>query len=124
MKKKIFMIVAIACMAFSAPTSAFADGELEQVDLEVSIWDSTTQKGGIGRSPVQIPTVFLDGFTLYFDEPCDDCTIQLLDEDEEVVYSVVLPNGTTEWELPELASGEYELQIIRGRYCFWGWIEL
>ena len=124
MKKKIFMIVAIACMAFSAPTSAFADGELEQVDLEVSIWDSTTQKGGIGRSPVQIPTVFLDGFTLYFDEPCDGCTLQLVDEDEEVVYSVVLPNGTTEWELPEFASGEYKLQIIRGRYCFWGWIEL
>ena len=82
MKNKIFIIVAIACMAFSAPTSALADGELEQVDLEVSIWDSTTQKGGIRRSPVQIPTVFLDGFTLYFDEPCDDCTIQLLDEDE------------------------------------------
>lgn len=37
MKKKIFMIVAIACMAFSAPTSAFADGEPEQVDFEVSI---------------------------------------------------------------------------------------
>ena len=34
MNKKIFMIVAIACMAFSAPTSVFADGELEQVDLE------------------------------------------------------------------------------------------
>ena len=124
MKKKILMIAAILCMAFSAPTSVFADGEPEQVDLEVSIWDPTTQKGGIGRSPVQIPTVFLDGFMLYFDEPCDGCTLQLVDEDEEVVYSVVLPNGTTEWELPELASGEYKLQIIRGRYCFWGWIEL
>ena len=124
MKKKIFMIVSIACMAFSAPTLAFADGDPEQVDLQVSIWDSTTQKGGIGRSPVQIPTVFLDGFTLYFDEPCDGCTLQLVDEDAEVVYSVVLPNGTTEWELPELASGEYKLQIIRGKYCFWGWIEL
>ena len=124
MKKKIFMIVAIACMAFSAPTSAFADGELEQVDLEVSIWNSTTQKCGIGRSPVQIPTVFLDGFTLYFDEPCDGCTLQLVDEDAEIVYAVVLPNGTTEWELPEFASGEYKLQIVRGQYCFWGWIEL
>ena len=30
MKKKIFMIVAIACMAFSAPMSALADGEPEQ----------------------------------------------------------------------------------------------
>ena len=34
MKKKIFMIVAIACMAFSAPTSVFADGEPKQIDLQ------------------------------------------------------------------------------------------
>ena len=129
MKKKLLTIVAIACMAFSAPTSAFADGDPEQVDLEVSIWDPTTQNGGIHKAPprpsaVHIPIVFLDGFTLYFDEPCSGCTLQLVDEDEEIVYAVALPNGTTEWELPELVSGEYKLQIIRGRYCFWGWIEL
>ena len=129
MKKKVLTIAAILCMAFSAPTSALADGELEQVDLQVSIENPTIPKGGPHKAPpspsaVQIPTVFLDGFMLYFDEPCDGCTLQLVDEDAEVVYSVVLPNGTTEWELPELASGEYKLQIIRGRYCFWGWIEL
>ena len=129
MKKNVLTIAAILCMAFSAPTSAFADGDLEQVDLQVSIEDPTIPKGGPHKAPprpsaVQIPTVFLDGFMLYFDEPCNGCTLQLVDEDEEVVYSVVLPNGTTEWELPEFASGEYKLQIIRGRYCFWGWIEL
>ena len=129
MKKKVLTIAAILCMAFSAPTSAFADGEPEQVELQVSIEDPTTPIGGPRKAPpcpsaVQIPTVFLDGFTLYFDEPCNGCTLQLVDEDEEIVYSVVLPNGTTEWELPEFASGEYELQIIRGKYCFYGWIEV
>ena len=129
MKKKIFMIVAIACMAFSAPTSAFADGEPEQIDLQVSYIDPDSQKGGPRKAPprvpsVQVPVVFLDSNTLYFDEPCDGCTLQLVDEDEEVVYSVVLPNGTTEWELPSTFEGEYELQIICGRYCFHGWIEL
>ena len=129
MKKNVLTIVAIVCMAFSAPTSAFADGELEQVDLEVSIENPTLPNTGPHKAPprpsaVQIPIVFLDGFMLYFDEPCSGCTLQLVDEDEEIVYAVVLPNGTTEWELPELASGEYKLQIIRGRYCFWGWIEL
>ena len=131
MKKKFLTIVAIACMAFSAPVSALADGEPEQIDLQVSIMntDPTIPNGGIHKAPprpstVQIPTVFLDGFMLYFDEPCDGCTLQLVDEDAEVVYSVVLPNGTTEGELPELASGEYKLQIIRGKYCFGGVIEL
>ena len=129
MKKKILSIVAIACMAFSAPVSVFADGEPEQVDLQVSIWNPISPNGGIHKAPprvpsFQIPTVFLDGHTLYFDTPCDGCTLQLVDEDDFVVYSVTIPAGTTEWELPELASGEYKLQIIRGRYCFWGWIEL
>ena len=129
MKKKVLTIAAILCMAFSAPMSALADGELEQVDLEVSIWNPTTQHGGIKKAPprpsaVQIPTVFLDDFMLYFDEPCDGCTLQLVDEDDEIVYSVVLPNGTTEWELPDGLLGEYKLQIIRGRLCFYGWIEL
>ena len=127
MKKNVLTIVAIVCMASVSPI--FADETGEQIELQVSILDPTTPHGGPRKAPprpsaVQIPTVFLDGFTLYLDEPCDGCTLQLLDEDEEIVYSVVLPNGTTEWELPELASGEYKLQIIRGRYCFWGWIEL
>ena len=129
MKKKILSIVAIACMAFSAPTSAFADGEPEQVDLQVSIDDPDSQKGGIHKAPprvpsFQIPTVFLDGNTLYFDTPCNGCTLQLVDEDDFVVYSVTIPAGTTEWELPEAISGEFVLQIVRGRYCFHGWIEL
>ena len=127
MKKNVLTIVAIVCMASVSPIVADETGE--QIELQVSILDPTTPHGGPRKAPprpsaVQIPTVFLDGFTLYLDEPCDGCTLQLLDEDEEIVYSVVLPNGTTEWELPELASGEYKLQIIRGRYCFWGWIEL
>ena len=126
MKKNVLTIVAIVCMASVSPI--FADETGEQIELQVSILDPTTPHGGPRKAPprpsaVQIPTVFLDGFTLYFDEPCDGCTLQLVDEDDEIVYSVVLPNGTTEWELPEFASGEYKLQIIRGRYCFWGWIE-
>lgn len=131
MKKKILMIAAILCMAFSAPVSAFVDGEPEQIDLQVSTMntDPTIPNGGIHKAPprvpsVQVPVVFLDGNTLYFDTSCSGYTLQLVDEDGEIVYTVVLPNGTTEWELPEFASGEYKLQILRGKYCFWGWIEL
>ena len=129
MKKNFLMMIAIACMAFSAPVSVFADGEPEQVDLQVSIEDPTLPNDGPHKAPprvpsFQIPTVFLDGHTLYFDTPCDGCTLQLVDEDNFVVYSVTILAGTTEWELPEAISGEFVLQIIRGRYCFFGWIEL
>ena len=128
MNRKNFlkMMIAVVCMAFVTP--AYASGEGVQVDLQMSIWDPTTQNGGPRKAPprpsaVGIPTVFLDGYALYFDEPCNGCTLQILDENEEIVYAVALPNGTTEWELPEFVSGEYKLQIIRGKYCFWGWIE-
>ena len=129
MKKKVLTIAAILCMAFSAPVSVLADGEPEQVDLEVAIDDPTTQHGGPEKAPPripisQIPVVFLDGYTLYFGEPCSGCTLQLVDENEEVVYSVALPNGTAEWELPEALTGKFKLKIILGRYCFFGWIEL
>ena len=90
MKKKILTIAAILCMAFSAPTLVLADGEPEQIDLQVSIWNPILPHGGVHKAPprpsaVHIPIVFLDGFTLYFDEPCDDCTLQLVDEDAEVL---------------------------------------
>ena len=122
MKKKILMIAAILCMAFSAPTSAFAEGEPEQIDLQVSIDNPTIPNGGIHKAPPRAPSVFLDGHTLYFTTPCYGCTLQLVDEDDFVVYSVTIPEGTTEWELPNTFEGEYELQIICGRYCFHGWI--
>lgn len=129
MKKSIFVIVAILCMAFSAPMTAFADGEPEQIDLQVSIIDPTLPNNGPHKAPprmpsVQVPVVFLDGNTLYFDTPCSGYTLQIVDEDGEIVYTVALPYGTTEWELPDGLLGEYKLQIIRGRYCFHGWIEL
>lgn len=127
MKKSIFVIVAILCMAFAAPV--YATPDWEQVDLQVSYDQTNTQKGGPHKAPprmpsVQVPVVFLDGNTLYFDEPCGALTLQLVDEDDSVVYSVTIPAGTTEWELPCTFEGEYELQIIQGRFCFHGWIEL
>lgn len=127
MKKSIFVIVAILCMAFAAPV--YATPDWEQVDLQVSYDQTNTQKGGPHKAPprmpsVQVPVVFLDGNTLYFDEPCGALTLQLVDEDDSVVYSVAIPAGTTEWELPGTFEGWYELQIIQGRFCFHGWIEL
>ena len=129
MKKSIFAIAAILCMAFVAPVPAFADGA--QVDLQVSLIniDPGTIKGGPHKAPPRVPStlfpsVFLDGSTLFFTPPYSSCTVQLLDENGDVVFSVFVPTGTMQVELPEDISGCYRLQIIRGRFCFWGWIEL
>ena len=42
----------------------------------------------------------------------DNLTLQLLDEDETVVYSTFISAGTTQVILPTTLSGEFELRLI------------
>ena len=126
MKKKILTIAAILCMAFAAPVYA-ENGE--QIDLQVSYDQSNTQHIGPRKAPPrvpqnQIPVVFLNGHTLQFTTPCDGATLQFLDEEGFVVYAVTVPTGATTMQLPGDLEGEFELQIIRGKYCFHGGSEL
>lgn len=123
MNKTIFMLIAISIMAFSASTYA-AVNTVDPIPLEGGIIDPTNDNDGPHKGPVQVPEVSLDGHTLYFFTPCDGCTLNLVDENDDVVYTLVIPSGTTSLALPSDLSGEYELQIIRGNYCFWGTITL
>jgi hypothetical protein len=42
----------------------------------------------------------------------------------DVEYVTVIPTGTTTSVLPSYLSGEYQLQIKQGNYCFSGYINL
>ena len=96
----------------------------DNVYLHVKKIDSTGPIKPIKRSPVKAPTLSLDDHTLYFITSCDGCTLQLLNEAGDVEYSIVIPENTSTITLPSSFSGEYELQIVRGQYCFFGLIEL
>lgn len=85
---------------------------------------TTPNNSGRPRTPVCVPTIYLDGHTLFFETSCDGCTLQLFDEDGNVVYSLVIPTGTTSLTLPATLTGNYEIQIIRGDFTFVGEIEL
>ena len=122
MKKLVLSLVAIASMVFALPTAVFASSVA--VDLTLSKIDPTGNIGGSHKGPVQIPSIALDGHTLYFFTPCDGDTLRLVDEDGVVVYSLVIPDGSSSLELPATLSGDYELQIIRGNFCFWGAVML
>ena len=69
---------------------------------------------GQQKSPILIPNVDIDGYTLTFYTPCDGCVLRLIDENDVVVYSTVIPTGTTSLVLPSYLSGDYEIQIVRG----------
>ena len=120
--KKIFLCLALV-LAFSF-SGVKAQEVGDEIDLEVGIVDPTGGHEPFKKDPVLVPSVSLDGHTLYFATSCDGCTLRLLDENDVVVYSTVILTGTTSLVLPSYLSGEFEIQIIRGFYYFWGYIEL
>lgn len=114
MKKLFFYLLSVFALNANAGN----------VELNVT-WDDPTNIGyPIPKSPVLVPEVSLEDHTLYFFTPCDGYTLNIVDENDVVVYSIVIPVGTTSWVLPATLSGEYELQLISGNYCFWGMITL
>ena len=54
--------------------------------------------------------------------PCD-YTLNLYDEDGEVVYTVFVPVGTTQVILPATLSGDFELRFETSTY-YYGYISL
>ena len=120
MKRNTLSFIAILFMAFVAPSIVVADNIT--VPLTVGYFDPTIGQDNPHKGPVQIPEVSLDDHTLYFFTPCDGYTLNLVDENDVVVYTQVIPTGTTSLVLPSDLFGEFELQIICGNYCFWGYI--
>jgi len=76
------------------------------------------------KSPVVAPTVYIDGNVLTFETSCDGCVLQLVDENDDVVYTTIIPAGTTTLALPSDLEGTFELQIIDGEWMFYADIEL
>ena len=121
MKRKIMFIIAIVSMAFAS--FCYASGVGDPIPLEEG-YINPTAGSGTHKGPIHVPEISLDDYTLYFFTPCDGYTLNLVDENDVVVYTIVISAGTTSWVLPATLSGEYELQLISGNYCFWGMITL
>ena len=113
------MITAIMLMM---SMMSFANGEQnfvgDKLELEVGYIEPFGNPHP--RTPEIIPTIYFDGSTLFFATPCDGCTLQIVDESENICYELVIPMDTTELELPENLFGEYKLRIIRGNTLYYG----
>ena len=120
MTKKSIIISLLAAMLTLGNVSVYA--EPESVDLQYD--DPGSGNEGQQKTPITIPDISLENHTLYFYTPCDGCTLRLLDENDNVVYSTVITTGTTSLVLPSTLSGEYEIQVIQGNICFYGYINL
>ena len=122
MTKKSIIISLLAAMLTLGNVSVYANPDM--IDLGVGVVDPENGSLGGQKIPITIPEISLENHTLYFYTPCDGCTLRLLDENDNVVYSTVIPTNTTSLVLPSTLSGEYEIQIIQGNICFYGYINL
>lgn len=121
MKKKrlIILLLTLALLPLSN-VSVMA----KTVNFNVGYVDPDDTMDDDPRSPILIPEVDLEDYTLTFYTPCDGCVLRILDENDNVVYSTVIPTGAISLVLPSYLSGEYQIQIIQGNLCFWGYISL
>lgn len=131
MKKKIVILL----LFYAVLTPSFAQTDLNlsdkspsilQIEMMLHVIDGS--KGlHLHRTPPQIPNIYLDtpASTVYFESPCYECTLELVVPGTDIVaYSYIIPDGDNTVQLPTFLSGEYELHIHRGNFCFWGMIEL
>lgn len=117
--KKSFLLFLFSC----SYAMALANFQSSLLNLQVGYIDPSITST-VPKTPIVPPFISLDDHTLYFDTPCDSCTLNIVDENDMVVYTLVIPTGTTSLVLPSTLSGEYELQIICGYYLFYGKIDL
>ena len=103
-------------------SSVFVSAAPVWVQLSASYNDPNSNDDDSNRSPVLIPEVSLDDHTLTFDDSCIGCTLRLVNAEGEVEYTTVITSSTL--VLPSTLEGEFEIQIIRDNWCFYGYIEL
>lgn len=118
MKKKLLILFGV----FILSTNLSA---LELVPLTVSIEENDQPGGnGHGRSPIEVPLVYIEDYTLTFTVGHPDYVLTIKDEDGAVAYSTVVYSIQTQVVLPSSLSGDYEILLIMGNWLFTGWINL
>lgn len=85
--------------------------------------NSSTHQGG-NKAPTRPWYIDLTDNVITMDATPCDYTLNLYDEDDEVVYSVFVPAGTTMIVLPSMLSGSFELRFETDTYYYYGYINL
>lgn len=92
--------------------------------IPMHIIDETPPLGGHPYAPARPWYINQNDYILTLPDFEEDYTLQLLNEDEDVVYSVNCLSGTTQVVLPSTLTGDYEIVVIRGETYYGGYIEL
>lgn len=117
MKKLLLFFVAL----FTATTISADPGDGVVIPLNPII--TPPDNGDEPRSPILVPVLYIDGYTLTAGDNTLGSTIQLLDEDGTIVFSTyVYIEGDI--YLPTTLRGTYTIRVIRDGITFEGTINL
>lgn len=114
--KKVLVLFALLL------SCTFAFAQQVKIDFTCEGIDDGPIGNHMPRGPVDVPTVYLDDYTLTFETNHPEYVLYIKDEYETVVYSMVVTSAMTEVVLPSTLSGDYEIQLVMGNWCFWGYI--
>ena len=92
--------------------------------IPMHIIDQNPSGSGYPLAPIRPWYINQNDYVLTLPDFEEDYTLQLLDEDGYVVYSVNCLSGTTQVVLPSTLTGDYEIVVIRGETYYGGYIEL
>lgn len=131
MKKRLSVLL-IWLFAMSGVSNIMAFGLYGElipfvvIQLRPGPGDDNSNNGGSPRPRGELtsPVVEQDANTLYFISGCENADLVLLDEDEQVVYTLHITEDITEINLPTTLQGTYQLQIQFDEYAFVAEIEL
>lgn len=82
--------------------------------LEVKIDDPLLGDTNPHRGSFPIPTVGIDGHTLYIYDVTSPLALTVVDENQQVIYTAYVPAGNTTLVLPATLTGTFELQLYPG----------
>lgn len=99
----------------------YADGN--QMELQMGIIDDVPMTPGHSKAPMRMPRIYQDGYMLTLSSSHPEYIINIVGG-EDVVFSSIISEGLVTYELPSYLSGEYTIQFISGRFCFYCLINL
>ncbi|MCR5512931.1 MAG: hypothetical protein K6F43_05145 [Prevotella sp.] len=118
MKKLFLMIVG----AFIYCTSLSAQRVISMTF--VGDIDDTPLSHDYPRTPIEVPLVYIDDYTLTFEMNHPNYVLIFKDENGEQLYTVPVYSTQTDVVLPSNLSGNYEIHLVMGNWLFTGWINL
>lgn len=117
--KRLFAIIMLSVAICGMSTVCSAQ---EEVEVRVHI-DDPLGEHPIHRNPTLLPTIYIDDYTLSFEDLWGEYTLQIL-QGNTVVYTTLILPGMTSIDLPSTLSGPYEFRIVADTYYYYGFIDL